>query len=66
VVVFAPGRTTFPQLTRFLKAELGCRDAVFLDANVTGLRIPDEGIQIREDAFAGVLALTVPAEARVR
>lgn len=58
-IVFARTPTTFPQLARFL-GTLGCRDATFLDANITGLYIPREGISIREEDFAGVLVLAEP------
>lgn len=60
-IVFAPGATTFPQITRFL-TELGCRDAIFLDATITGLLIPQRGIHIRTDQFGGLLVLTIPED----
>ena len=49
LIVFAPDPTTFPQLTRFLAAQ-GCRDAVFLDANVPGIYAPGHGIDIPESS----------------
>lgn len=62
-IVFARTPTTFPQLARFL-VKLGCRDATFLDANVTGLYIPGHGVSIREEDFAGVLVLAEPVATR--
>ncbi|HYW08724.1 MAG TPA: phosphodiester glycosidase family protein [Longimicrobium sp.] len=61
VIVFARGRTTFPQLARFRREELRCRDALFLDANVPGIYLPGRGVNIPPIDFAGILALTVPA-----
>ena len=63
VIVFAPDPTTFPQLARFLSAQ-GCRDAVFLDANVPGIYAPAHGVDVAPSDFAGVLALTVPLPKR--
>lgn len=61
LVVFVRRGTTFPQLTRFLRTRLGCRDAVFLDGNVPGMYLPGRGMDAPPDDFRGVLALTVPA-----
>lgn len=60
VIVFARSRTTFPQLARFLREELRCRDALFLDANVPGIYLPGRGVNIPPADFAGILTLTVP------
>lgn len=60
VIVFARDGTTFPQLARFLSGRLGCRDAVFLDGNVPGLYLPEHGIDIAPQNFAGILTLTIP------
>jgi uncharacterized protein YigE (DUF2233 family) len=59
-IVFAEGSTTFGQLTAFLQRRLGCRDAVFLDAEITGIYVPGSGIDVEPAAFSGVLALTLP------
>ncbi|HEX8432813.1 MAG TPA: phosphodiester glycosidase family protein [Longimicrobium sp.] len=60
MIVFARTRTTFPQLARFLRDELRCRDALFLDANVPGIYLPGRGVNIPPVDFAGILTLTVP------
>ena len=65
-ILFAPGATTFPQLTGALVAEAGCRNTVFLDANVTGLLVPGGGIHIPARETAGVLALVVAADSAAR
>ncbi|HEX6747559.1 MAG TPA: phosphodiester glycosidase family protein [Longimicrobium sp.] len=65
VIVFARQPTTFPQLARFL-AGLGCRDAVFLDANVPGIYVPGERIDVAPQSFAGILTLTVPSDDAAR
>ncbi len=65
VIVFARQPTTFPQLARFL-AGLGCRDAVFLDANVPGMYAPGERVDVPPQSFAGILTLTVPIDDAAR
>jgi uncharacterized protein YigE (DUF2233 family) len=57
-IVFAEGPTTFPQLTAFLQQRLGCRDAVFLDAEITGIYLPSARVDLPARSFAGVLTLT--------
>jgi uncharacterized protein YigE (DUF2233 family) len=58
VIVFAERPTTFPQLAGFLQRRLGCRDAVFLDAEVTGIYVPGGNVDVAPSSFAGVLTLT--------
>ncbi len=63
VVYFVLSRDliTFHQLARFFRDELGCRDALYLDGDISSFYVPGKIENLGLGIYAGMLAASVPA-----
>jgi uncharacterized protein YigE (DUF2233 family) len=56
-LVFAPRGASIRELALFIRDELGCPDALYLDGSISGLRVPSA--RVRSDGeYVGILAVT--------
>lgn len=56
-LVFAPDGASVRALATFIRDELGCRDALYLDGTISGLRVPSANVR-SDGSYVGILAAT--------
>jgi len=56
-MVFAPDGVSVRDLALFIRDELRCRDALYLDGTISGLSVPSARVR-RDGSYVGILAAT--------
>ena len=56
-LVLAPDGASIRQLALFVRDTLGCRDALYLDGTISGLRVPSARVD-RDGAYVGMIGVT--------
>lgn len=56
-LVFAPDGASVRALSVFIRDQLRCRDALYLDGTISGLRVPSAGVR-SDGEYVGILAAT--------
>jgi uncharacterized protein YigE (DUF2233 family) len=56
-LVFAPRGASIRELAGFIRDQLGCPDALYLDGSISGLRVPAAGVR-SDGSYVGILAVT--------
>ncbi|HEX8696219.1 MAG TPA: phosphodiester glycosidase family protein [Longimicrobium sp.] len=56
-LVYAPDGVTVRQLALFVRDVLGCRDALYLDGTISGLRVPSADVDA-DGSYVGILGVT--------
>jgi uncharacterized protein YigE (DUF2233 family) len=56
-LVFAPDGASVRALATFIRDDLGCRDALYLDGTISGLRVPSANVR-SDGSYVGILAAT--------
>jgi uncharacterized protein YigE (DUF2233 family) len=60
-LVFAPDGVSVRDLALFIREELGCADALYLDGTISGLTVPAAGVR-RDGSYVGILGVTARRE----
>jgi uncharacterized protein YigE (DUF2233 family) len=63
-LVFAPRGASIRELALFIRDELHCPDALYLDGSISGLRVPSAGVR-GDGEYVGIIGVT-PRPARPR
>ncbi|HKP76864.1 MAG TPA: phosphodiester glycosidase family protein [Longimicrobiaceae bacterium] len=56
-LVFAPRGASIRELALFIRDELGCPDALYLDGSISGLWVPAAGVR-SDGSYVGILGVT--------
>lgn len=56
-LVFAPRGASIRELALFIRDELRCPDALYLDGSISGLRVPSVGVR-KDGEYVGILGVT--------
>lgn len=56
-LVLAPEGASIRELALFIRDDLGCNDALYLDGTISGLRVPSENVN-RDGDYVGMIGVT--------